>query len=146
MSLDVYLRAPGIQNIAEAIFVREDGAIRELTRAEWDARYPDREPIYAERGEDEVYSRNITHNLNEMAVEAGIYEPLWRPDQIGIKTAKDLIEPLRKGLALLRSDPERFKKFNPENGWGNYEGLVDFVQEYLKACEENPDAEVSVSR
>lgn len=47
---------------------------------------------------------------------------------------------------MLLSDPERFKKFNPENKWGSYESLVDFVRKYISACEENPNASVSVSR
>lgn len=93
-----------------------------------------------------IYDANITHNLNKMAEEAGIYIHLWRPEEIGITKAQQLISPLRAGLALLLSDPERFKKFDPENKWGDYSGLVDFVRSYLAACEENPDAEVSVSR
>lgn len=94
----------------------------------------------------EVYSANITHNLNEMAEQAGIYKHLWRPDEIGITTAAQLIEPLRGGLELLRSDPARFEAFNAPNGWGKYEHFVPFVAEYLDACEKNPDATVSVSR
>jgi len=93
-----------------------------------------------------VYTANITHNLNKMAQEAGIYEHLWRPDEIDITNAGQLIGPLREGLALLKSDPNRFEAFNPENGWGTYEGLVSFVEKYLAACEENPDADVSVWR
>lgn len=95
---------------------------------------------------DEYYSRNITHNLNRMASEAGIYEVLWRPDEIGITKAEQLIEPLKAGLAKLESDPERFDKLNPPNGWGSYDGLLVFVRDYLRACEETPDAEVYVSR
>ena len=93
-----------------------------------------------------VFDGNITHNLNMMAEEAGIYKHLWRPEEIGITLAGQLIEPLTAGLELLKSDPERFKKFNPENGWGHYEGLVDFVEEYLKMCIEYPDAEVDANR
>jgi hypothetical protein len=93
-----------------------------------------------------IYDANITHNLNKMAEEAGIYKHLWRPEEIEITKAQQLISPLREGLALLLSDPERFKKFDPENKWGDYIGLVDFVRSYLAACEENPDSEVSVSR
>lgn len=93
-----------------------------------------------------IYDRNITHNLNRMAGEAGVYEHLWRPDEIGVTKAAQLIEPLRAGLAKLIAEPDRFRAFNPANGWGDYEGLVAFVQEYLHACEENPDADVSVSR
>lgn len=94
----------------------------------------------------EVYWRNITHNLGEMAGEAGVYEHLWRPDEIGITQAGQLVEPLEAGLKLLESDPARFKAFDPPNKWGDYAGLVDFVREYLKACRENPDADVAVSR
>lgn len=94
----------------------------------------------------EVYWRNITHNLNRMAKEAGIYKHLWRPDEIGVTKAAQLIGPLADGLALLTSDPERFKVFNPPNKWGDYEGLVEFVKEYLAACIANPDADVQVSR
>lgn len=93
-----------------------------------------------------VYSNNITHNLGSMAEEAGIYKHLWRPEEIDITTAAQLIEPLTQGLALLKSDPDRFVKLNPPNGWGTYEGLIDFVQSYLSACIENPDATISVSR
>ena len=94
----------------------------------------------------EVYWRNITHNLGKMAAEAGIYEALWRPEEINVATAEQLVPLLEAGLETLRADPERFKKFNPENGWGDYEGLVNFVEAYLEACKENPDAEVNVSR
>lgn len=94
----------------------------------------------------EVYRRNITHNLGKMAGEAGIYKHLWRPEEIDITTAEQLIVPLREGLDLLKSDPERFKTFNPENGWGDYGGLVDFVTEYLEACTEYPNAKISAWR
>ena len=93
-----------------------------------------------------VYERNVTHNLNRMADAAGIYEHLWRPDEIGVTKAVQLIEPLRAGLSKLLADPDNFRTFNPVNGWGDYEGLVDFVREYLSACEANPDADVSVDR
>jgi hypothetical protein len=81
-----------------------------------------------------------------MANAAGIYEYLWRPEEIGITKAEQLIKPLRDGLARLVADPESFKKHNPDNGWGDYGGLVEFVREYIAACEANPDADVSVWR
>jgi len=95
---------------------------------------------------EEFFAANITHNLNEMAEAAGIYKHLWRPEEIGITKAVQLIEPLSAGLDSLRSDPERFKKFNPENGWGNYGILVEFVRNYLEACKTWPDSEVHASR
>lgn len=98
------------------------------------------------RGGEESYSANITHNLNGMAEEAGIYKHLWRPEEIGITKASELIEPLRAGLALMKADPPRFEKFNATNGWGLYKHFVPWIEEYLAACERNPDATVSVSR
>lgn len=94
----------------------------------------------------QIFRRNITHNLNVMADEAGIYQCLWGPEEIDIYSAGDLIEPLTKGLDLLKSDPDRFKKLNPSNGWGTYEGLVSFVEDYLRWCILFPECEIEVSR
>ena len=148
MSLDVYLKLTGVSVVIEPrIFIREDGQNKEISRSEWDRRFPDREPFTVASEESEtVYSANITHNLNTMAENAGIYEALWRPEEISITKALQLIAPLSAGLTLLKVDPARFKTFNPENGWGNYEGLVEFVANYLAACEQYPSADVSVSR
>ena len=93
-----------------------------------------------------IYQDNITHNLGKMAREAGIYQHLWRPEELGIKRAGELIDALRAGLELLESDPERFRKLNPENGWGSYDGLCRFVYSYLSACRENPDADIEANR
>jgi len=94
----------------------------------------------------EVFWANITHNLGKMAEEAGIYKHLWRPEELGITKAKELIEPLEKGLALMKSDPKRFEKFNSPNGWGLYENFVPWITRYIIACKEYPDADVSISR
>lgn len=93
-----------------------------------------------------VFDYNITHNLNKMAMEAGIYQHLWRPEEVGITYAGQLIPILTVGLGALERDPAHFKQFNPENGWGTYENLVEFVRSYLEACKENPDAEIYASR
>lgn len=94
----------------------------------------------------EFFSANITHNLGPMARAARIYKPLWRPEELGITKAAQLIEPLKKGLQLLKSNPERFEKLNSPNGWGLYENFVPWVEAYLCACELHPDAHVKVWR
>lgn len=102
---------------------------------------------HCKRG-DEVFWRNITNNLNEMADAAGLYKPLWRPEEMEppVEKAAALVPFLEAGIQRLKADPEKFKTFNPKNGWGSYEGLIDFCQAYLIACRENPDAAVRVSR
>ena len=95
---------------------------------------------------EQVYWANITHNLGKMAYEAGIYEALWRPEEIGKIKASEIVELLEKGLADLKARPEHFVKFNSPNGWGMYERFVPFVEKYLEACKEYPDAIIEVSR
>jgi hypothetical protein len=149
MSLDVYLTLPIPSAARERIYVRRNGRNEEITRAEWDEMHPSVEPVAviepaSER--TEVFSRNITHNLGPMALEADLYDALWRPEEHDYTHARDLIEPLRRGLGMLLSDPERFQQLNPKNGWGDYDGLVDFTGAYLAACSQWPDAEVRVWR
>ena len=151
MSLDVYLTLPGQSQDPDhepRIFIREGGQTKQISRAEWDARYPDREPVTATPDEEDatVYTANITHNLNTMAQEAGIYQALWRPEEIGITYAVQLVPLLRDGLLLLLDAPQRFQAYTPSNGWGTYYGLVDFVRDYLAACEQYPGATVRVWR
>lgn len=71
---------------------------------------------------------------------------LWRPEEVGITRASQLIIPLTNGLKLLVDQPELMKYHNPQNGWGDYDGFIEFVREYLDACLENPEAVVEVSR
>lgn len=150
MSLDVYLKLPGAKESSNGsgIFIREDGQTKEISRAEWNEKFPNYEPISVtnQDEDDYVYEANITHNLSIMADDAGLHRYLWRPDENEITHASQLIEPLEVGLALLKSDPKRFKKFNPPNGWGDYDGLVRFTEDYLNACKEYPRAEVYTSR
>lgn len=151
MSLDVYLNSDSAkpEPLRWAIFIREDGQQREITLDEWNARFAEKgPPVLAQVGGEsrELYSRNITHNLGKMAGVAGVYHCMWRPDENDITHARQLIEPLTLGLARLRSDPDHFKIHNPSNGWGNYDGLVAFVADYLDACKRYPDATVHASR
>lgn len=92
--------------------------------------------------EIEVYSANITHNLGKMADAAGIYHCLWRPEEINIKTAGELIDPLKEGLKKLEDDPEYYKKFNPPNGWGTYKGFIFWLKKLIIKCENHPNATI----
>lgn len=93
-----------------------------------------------------VFDANITHNLSGMANAAGIYQHLWRPDELGITTAGDLIEPLTAGLHRMIDDPATFQAFNPDNGWGSWKVFVPWVAEYVAACRRWPTATIRISR
>lgn len=148
MSLDVYLTMPDAKVLqGSGIFIRENGVQKEITEQEWYERFPDRQPVkFLGKETDEVYCSNITHNLGTMAAQAGLYEVLWRPEEIGITKAKDMVSKLALGLNTLKDNPSKYKEYNPVNGWGDYEGLVNFVDNYLTACIEYPEADVNVSR
>jgi len=88
-----------------------------------------------------VWDFTITHNLATMANAAGIYGPLRSPKDI----AKDNIDELEKGIKKLIDNPDVYKKYNPDNGRWDYEGLVKFAIKVLKCYEENPEGIVSVS-
>lgn len=158
MSLDVWLTVPDDTNESDepelVILIRENGSIREISRDEWNKRFPGQEPVMVNSnsvGENikTVFDGNITHNLSRMADEAVLYLALWRPEDLSIShlpKAKDLIFLLESGLAALKERPDFYRQFNPKNGWGTYEGLVDFVERYLDACKAYPDADVHASR
>lgn len=125
MSLDVYLE--GDPREVECICPHCDHAHKRVER-------------------ELFYNANITHNLTAMAEAAGVYEVVWRPDEHAYTKAWQLIGPLTIGLRELRRDPALFKQYNSKNGWGLYDNFVPWLERYLKACEQYPDANVSVSR
>ncbi len=100
--------------------------------------------FYLTQDGETILDLNITHNLNKMAVAAGIYKVLWHPDEIGITKANQCIDPLKAGLIELVTNKRKYEKFNPSNGWGSYEGLVSFVINVLAACCDHPDSDVRV--
>ena len=97
-------------------------------------------------GYETIFDRNITHNLNTMALAFDLYNPLWRPEEIGAIYARDIIKPLTKGLEALKASPAIARKYEPSNGWGTYEALVEFTEAVLHACIEEPDSIIKVSR
>lgn len=118
-----------------------------------------------EEKEEEVFGANITHNLGSMANEAGIYKALWRPymlkesyvpiedyheelkyeDSVEVR-AYEIIPIIEKGLEDMKARPEHYKTFDSPNGWGTYVHFIPFIEQYLSACKEFPQAIVSVSR
>ena len=167
MSLDVYLIEKNeIPKKGTGIFVRENGQRKELTFSEAKERFPDTEIEEFEYEDNYVFDYNITHNLGKMASKSGLYEALWRPHRLkkGYNIPEDdhnaewefedanrsqafeIIPMLENGIKKMKSKPEYFKKFNSENGWGTYEGLLSFAEKYLEACKEYPNSFISVSR
>lgn len=96
---------------------------------------------------EEIYWRNITHNVAPMARAAGLYYPLWRPREIGITHAWQLVPELNIGLERMEQHETYLRQFfTPSNGWGSYGTLLDFTMDYLAHCKVHPKAKIEISR
>jgi hypothetical protein len=89
------------------------------------------------------WTRNITHNLGPMWREAGVYDALYQSQ--GMK-ADEVRAVVLAGLDAMKREPERFKAFNAPNGWGLHEHAVAFLESFIAAIYEHPDAVIRVSR
>ena len=156
MSLDIYIISPEpIKKKSTGIYARIDGQTRELTKEEAIAHFPDVNPnsiIEEEHETNEFWHGNITHNLTEMAEDClssnnsdyTLYDLLWRDTQEPFTGdyVNAYIAHLAYCLYVLKNDPEHFKKFNPSNGWGTYEQLCDFVEQFIKALVNMPPGSI----
>ena len=109
---------------------------------------------------DRVLDINITHNLTTMAdhvpirfmhkdieVLTTLYRVMWHPEDIFVEmfqqseiTLEDVTEPLTKGLNYLISHENVLREYNPDNFWGSYNNLLHTLVEYVRACNNWPEA------
>ena len=81
-----------------------------------------------------------TYNLHDM-FELALGGPMRELDG---KTGAECAPVLRAAVAQMRRTPARFKKLNPPNGWGSYEGAVATLGWLLSKCLAFPKATVRV--
>ena len=86
--------------------------------------------------------RNYTHNCNRMIRDAGLTE--W-PYSVHGWAASTLGERLSAALDVLRSDPDKYRAMDPENGWGSYDTLVPLLEQVVESCRQYPSARVQMS-
>lgn len=86
-------------------------------------------------------SRNYTSNC----------APMWRAAGADLaefhgKTADECIPSLCEACGAMMCDRATYEAMNPENGWGDYEGCLKFLQTLLSDFCNHPKATVCVSR
>lgn len=103
--------------------------------------------------ETKDYFINITHNLNVMAEHVPIgnvnlYKVLWRGDELEdpIVKGKQFEDYLYDGISYLIRCKPILLEYNPENGWGNYDSLLQFTKDCLALSIQHPNADVRFSR
>lgn len=94
----------------------------------------------------ELFSISITHNLCRMAIESGLYNIIWRPEENGFNKASDAIQALNDGYQELRDNPIEYRQYNPENGWGSYDSFCESVKSIIHACGMYPNATIEADR
>ena len=111
----------------------------------------EKEAACENESEKEVFSANITHNLTDMAAhvpcssdyEIDLYQVLWHPERIftGDVKASMMVPHLEYALIeLIHAETFLTDNFTPQNGWGNYENLLNTVTDTLRACIKFPDS------
>lgn len=77
----------------------------------------------------EVFWKNYTSNVSQMWRHAGI-----DLQDFNGREASEIIQPLTMAIQEMARDPEFYTAMNPENGWGSYEGCLNFLREILDAA------------
>ena len=84
--------------------------------------------------------RNPTYNLHDMfALALGC-----RIRDLQDRKAAECIPVLQAAIRQMRRTPARFKKLNPSNGWGDYEGALNTLDWLLEECLQHPKATVYI--
>jgi len=91
----------------------------------------------------EVYSSNITHNLNKMFEAAGVYRILWHGEGL---VAGEVVEKLEAAHKDMVANPKTYMVHDAPNGWGTYPDAVQWLEEVIQACKEHPAATLVCSR
>lgn len=101
---------------------------------------------HCKREGERIAALNLTHNLAKMAGEVWLdeyrgltlYGALWRGDEHGIATVAQLAAAVENGKNIMQERPS-LRKYNPENGWGSYEGFIDALERFLHELEQRRD-------
>jgi len=89
---------------------------------------------------------NYTYNVSKMYYEAFRYAGL----EGGINSlhkmlGKDMIDPLKIAIKEMKINSKYYRKMNPRNGWGDYEGALNVLEKLLKWSYSHPKATLIIS-
>ena len=84
---------------------------------------------------------NYTYNVSPMYRAAGI-DGLGSLDGMRGSEAARLLD---KAIVHMETNRAQHERMNPSNGWGDYNGALNFLRKIRMACGDYPNAYVSVS-
>ena len=94
-----------------------------------------------------LHSANYTSNVYKMydLAFASIKDvPEFITDwRSGIQMEQMYSMPILKSMIEeMKKNPEKYKKLNPKNGWGNYEGALKFFEDAYNAMLISPECKI----
>ncbi len=89
-------------------------------------------------------------------VEIGNYtsnvSPMWTSALGGTRlrefhhvSCAEAAGPLAEAVKRMEADPAAYQGMNPSNGWGDYEGALDYLRRIAEACAAHPKCRIRVS-
>lgn len=93
--------------------------------------------------EVEIYERNVTYNLADMYYKCIDEKQGFK--KLNKMNCKEALPIIHTAIQDMLNNTEEYKKLNPKNGWGSYEGLLETLQGMKSCCENNPDGIIHVS-
>lgn len=85
---------------------------------------------------------NYTYNCAGMFVEASeTGESLSELHGMKCTEAEPIIA---KAVENMQKDPQKYKAMEPDNGWGSYNGFLEYVETLLRECRQNPECTIGV--
>lgn len=94
------------------------------------------------RPREDVVAMNITHNVSPMWRLVGVRDALYESHG---RLAEETLPALRAGVATMRERIVDCRALNPPNGWGDADRALEWLGEWLEACERYPRARIRVS-
>lgn len=93
-----------------------------------------------------TYVRDRWYEIIEIGNMTSNVAGMWRlasPNTDGLKglhgkRAGEAIQPLSQAILRMRADPDAYVPLEPSNGWGSYQGAMDFMEQILKQCRQHP--------
>lgn len=52
--------------------------------------------------------------------------------------------PLADGVKRMEADPDHYRAMNPKNGWGDYQGALDYLRRLAEACAQHPKCTIAI--
>ena len=85
---------------------------------------------------------NYTYNVSPMYYKAFERKGGFRSlDGMRVKKAIPILE---RAIQRMKDDPKQYKKMNPENGWGDYEGALEYLMDILDGCKKHPKTIIKI--